>query len=271
MNMQDKPKQQSIVNKLLMPVFDRLKRIHWFTLLLILILGWSGYQMIRRSPAKYQWVQDGWHQVKQLANTREPSAPVSPAVVAKPIIVPKKTTDEVASKSSEIKQVQPNRSPQTVNDLKVNNNIGAIEQRVVHMETSVKQLNLQMAALQRNARALDSQIRRLNQTITMLSSVTVESPQPNQRTASSEVSSAPSASDKMSSSQPKAKTKVESDYTLHAVIPGRAWLNAPEGKIITVSVGSPLPHYGVVQAIDSTQGVVYCNMGATIKFSTQEY
>ena len=49
--------------------------------------------------------------------------------------------------------------------------------------------------------------------------------------------------------------------SLHAVVPGRAWLTDQDGKTISVSIGSQLPYYGQVTKIDSDAGKVYMSSG----------
>lgn len=59
-------------------------------------------------------------------------------------------------------------------------------------------------------------------------------------------------------------------YYVRAMIPGRAWLVAQDGSTISVSLGDNLPGYGVVQIIDSNQGIITTNSGAIIGYSTSD-
>jgi hypothetical protein len=54
-------------------------------------------------------------------------------------------------------------------------------------------------------------------------------------------------------------------YTVHAIIPGRAWLKTSQGKILTITEGEDLGNYGKVLVIDATNGVVLTNSGITFK------
>lgn len=46
-------------------------------------------------------------------------------------------------------------------------------------------------------------------------------------------------------------------YHVRAVVPGRAWLLATNGKLITVKVGDALPGYGNVERISPELGIVW--------------
>ncbi len=74
-----------------------------------------------------------------------------------------------------------------------------------------------------------------------------------------------------STSQQKAElnaTKVvieEPEYTVHAVIPGRAWLKSLKGQIITVAEGDPIGNYGKILVIDAANGVVLTSSGVAFR------
>lgn len=55
------------------------------------------------------------------------------------------------------------------------------------------------------------------------------------------------------------------EYTLHAVIPGRAWLKSSTGQIITVTEGEVLGNYGKVLVIDAANSIVLTNSGVTFR------
>ena len=56
-------------------------------------------------------------------------------------------------------------------------------------------------------------------------------------------------------------------YYIQAIIPGRAWLINSEGQTLTVRLGSNVPGYGSVQAIDPLQGRVRMSSGKILKFN----
>jgi intracellular multiplication protein IcmG len=59
-------------------------------------------------------------------------------------------------------------------------------------------------------------------------------------------------------------------YHLKALVPGRAWLQSPEGQTTTVSIGDRLPGYGIIQMINTEQGIVTTSSGALIQYGPKD-
>ncbi len=58
----------------------------------------------------------------------------------------------------------------------------------------------------------------------------------------------------------------EPEYTVHAVIPGRAWLKSSKGQqIITVAEGDAVGNYGKILVIDAANGVVLTSSGIAFR------
>lgn len=57
----------------------------------------------------------------------------------------------------------------------------------------------------------------------------------------------------------------EPEYTVYAVIPGRAWLKSTKGQIITVAEGDQLGNYGKILVIDAANGVVLTSSGIAFR------
>ena len=55
------------------------------------------------------------------------------------------------------------------------------------------------------------------------------------------------------------------DYTVHAIIPGRAWLRGLSGQIITVTEGDTVGDYGKIAMIDPNNGLVRTSSGITFR------
>ena len=53
--------------------------------------------------------------------------------------------------------------------------------------------------------------------------------------------------------------------SVHAIIPGRAWLKSKDGSTITVTEGDSLERYGKVLVIDASNGVVITSSGVTLR------
>lgn len=59
-------------------------------------------------------------------------------------------------------------------------------------------------------------------------------------------------------------------WYIQAVIPGRAWLISKRGKSLTVRVGSNIPGYGTVKAIEPHKGLVMLKSGKRIEFKASD-
>jgi outer membrane murein-binding lipoprotein Lpp len=55
------------------------------------------------------------------------------------------------------------------------------------------------------------------------------------------------------------------NMSVHAIIPGRAWLKSRDGTTITVTEGDSLDRYGKVLVIDASNGVVITSSGVTLR------
>lgn len=59
-------------------------------------------------------------------------------------------------------------------------------------------------------------------------------------------------------------------YSLKALVPGRAWLQASNGGTVTVKVGDQLQGYGIVTAIEPVQGWVATSSGKYIGYGSDD-
>ena len=66
------------------------------------------------------------------------------------------------------------------------------------------------------------------------------------------------------------KKMLEMVYHLRAIVPGRAWLEAKDGKLVTVRPGTKLNGYGKVTVIDVDNGVVKTDLGYVIKYGESD-
>lgn len=62
-----------------------------------------------------------------------------------------------------------------------------------------------------------------------------------------------------------AQKSVSDAMTIHAIIPGRAWLRTQAGKTVSVTEGDMLGEYGKVLKIDAPTGSVITSSGVTIR------
>ena len=54
-------------------------------------------------------------------------------------------------------------------------------------------------------------------------------------------------------------------YSIHAIIPGRAWLKASSGQIITIAEGDVIGDYGTVAVIDAANNIVRTSSGVSFR------
>ena len=59
-------------------------------------------------------------------------------------------------------------------------------------------------------------------------------------------------------------------YTLKALVPGRAWLQASNNTTVTVKVGDQLAGYGTINAINTSQGWVATSSGKYITYGADD-
>ncbi|MBS0289054.1 MAG: hypothetical protein JSS07_03320 [Proteobacteria bacterium] len=64
---------------------------------------------------------------------------------------------------------------------------------------------------------------------------------------------------------PKSEAYSSPTYSIHAIIPGRAWLRTREGKTITITEGDSVGEYGKVLKIDAPNGIVITTSGVTLR------
>lgn len=60
-------------------------------------------------------------------------------------------------------------------------------------------------------------------------------------------------------------------FHLRAVVPDRAWITSTTGETMSVTLGDRIDQYGVVNAIDSGQGVIETSSGRKIKYGQNDY
>ncbi len=59
-------------------------------------------------------------------------------------------------------------------------------------------------------------------------------------------------------------------YHVRAIVPGRAWLQSKDGKLVTVRPGTKLNGYGKVTVIDVNNGLVKTDLGYVIKYGESD-
>jgi len=149
-------------------------------------------------------------------------------------------------------------------DVLISQKLSTVEQNQAMMQSQITSMNNQIVSLNTNLGALTDKLNQLTTQMTQLASTLQEQSQVvmtlKERTKPKPIVV------KRIHPHPHHALK----YYLQAVIPGRGWLIATNGSTLTVRVGTIIPGYGVVRAIDSTQGVVLTSSGKMIRFSQED-
>lgn len=141
--------------------------------------------------------------------------------------------------------------------------ISSLEVGQQSMRSEVESMNSQLGGINSNLSNLSNQINQLHLIITSLSA---------KLDAQSKVIEHLTIVKKPAPVIKKVVRKVVRTprYFIQAVIPGRAWLIAPNGSTLTVREGTALPGYGTVTLIDPNQGKITTSSGQIIRFSQDD-
>ncbi|KTC66533.1 protein IcmG (DotF) [Legionella adelaidensis] len=172
--------------------------------------------------------------------------PEQPKPVPQPVITPTPVPPVV-------------QQPVVQDSPQIEQKISSLEVGQQSMRSEVETVNAQLGGLNTNINNLTAQIAQLNQIINTLNAkVDAQAREIEQLTITRKPKPVKKAIRKVTPA-PK--------YYIQAVIPGRAWLIAPNGSTLTVREGSVLPGYGTVKLIDPNQGRIVTSSGQMIRFS----
>lgn len=137
------------------------------------------------------------------------------------------------------------------------NNINQLESTITNMATTLEHLNKTIHAMDNRILSLTETVDGLSQDLANVKRAMIEQ----------DVDLTANSSNIKFSSKKQAQTlnNSEPSYTVHAIIPGRAWLKSSSGQILTVTEGDKLGNYGTVAVIDSANGLVRTSSGIIIR------
>lgn len=171
--------------------------------------------------------------------SQEPATPVVTTVTAtKPAAAPVK----VVTRSAPIMQ---NTAPNAQMQGLIEQN-GANQQTIAGMQTQIQQLQAQVEQLTNSLSTINNNMQIIANEIRAITL------------------------DKALSNKQIGPNKMATLYYLKAMIPGRAWLQSNKGMLTTVTVGDKLPGYGLIQMINTNQGIVTTSSGAVIEYGAKE-
>lgn len=201
-------------------------------LIIVLVLGFAIRSLISHfDSVKIPKESSSLPQVSSNMAPTAPSVP-TPTNVGSPTTVP--------AVPAAITPTAPTVSEADIDQL--NTTISTQQQNMDQMQNSIN-------TLQESVSTLNATINDLSQKLTL-----ALSKMPEKRVKP--------VSQPMSVAQPPRPT-----YTIRALVPGRAWLQASDGQTITVVNGDQVPAYGAVQDIDLNAGQVVLTDGTIIGYN----
>lgn len=136
------------------------------------------------------------------------------------------------------------------------NNIKQLEITISALNTTVEQLNKTINAMDNRVLGLTETVDGLSQDLANVKKVMIDE----------DMDLASPGTIKFSNKkQAQPINNAAPSYTVHAIIPGRAWLKSSSGQIITVTEGDKIGDYGTVAVIDSANGLVRTSSGIILK------
>ncbi len=208
--------------------------------------------------------------------TPPPAPPVSapivvnptPAPVPVPVPAPTITTTTTATANTE--QTEISKLNDGLNTL--NSQIDSILSQIKYLDAYSREVSDNLNKLNDSINTMDTRLSTLTNTTTMLSkdvgAVKSEVGQVKEvlKEDGLDINSDTSSQGK---SGPQAKSDriaiEEPEYTVHAVVPGRAWLKSSKGQIVTVAEGDSIGDYGKILVIDAANGVVLTSSGVAFR------
>ena len=125
------------------------------------------------------------------------------------------------------------------------------DKRLEAMDRAIYRLTKRMEQMQDSVGQLGHDMGGVNQSMTVLA------------TELKKIGQSPD--NQMKSEIAKTDDFINPNYTVHAIIPGRAWLREKSGRILTVTEGDSLDQYGKILVIDAPNGVVITSSGITLR------
>lgn len=166
----------------------------------------------------------------------------SKADIEKTIGILKKDVTELSQTNSE-KIVELEKDIELIANkiVNVDNTFNAVKQDIMQVTKILKDLTLQVSELQSSREAQKAQL-------------AAKARQQGRAQASK--------STQMTFAE---QPRVSQTMTIHAIIPGRAWIRTQDGKTLSITEGDMLSQYGKVLKIDAPTGIVVTSSGVTIR------
>jgi hypothetical protein len=228
-----------------------IKQFPWFSLFLLSLFSGGIYQIVTRQDSKaYTWFN---HSIQHLKTRIQKMTTVS--------LHKKDKLDE--SEPSPLTSEPERAVEQTVLNTAPPPDLLAYEEKLTALTQQVAAGQSVIYRLQEDHRTLSKQCEDIHARLVVIEQAAAarEQAEPVQR----QTETSDEARDSVDNQQ-----QANHGYSVHAIIQGRAWLNTPGEKIVTVNIGSQLPPFGTVEQIDSDNKLVYFDQGQVIGPSTKD-
>lgn len=193
----------------------------------------------------------------------KPQSPATPKNNAQPAVnnAPTKTFQQVQQDLKPAKMQVPEEINSALDSISEEMNLNV--KQIRQLETSITAIVNSIDQLNRTLSAMDNRVLDLTETVDALSKDLV-----NVKKIIIEEDldlTAPATVKFTNKRQTESISSNTPSYTVHAIIPGRAWLKSSSGQIITVREGDKVGDYGTVAVIDAGNGLVRTSSGITFR------
>lgn len=178
--------------------------------------------------------------------------------------------ESVVSQNKSFDQVQRElKSSKTTNPDAINATLDSISEemtlnvnQIKHLETTITSLAATVEQLNKSISAMDNRVLGLTETVDGLAQ---DLSNVKKVMADEDIDLTGKNNVRFSGAKKHTISNTTPDYSVHAIIPGRAWLKNSSGQIITVTEGDKLGDFGTIAVIDATNGIVRTSSGITIR------
>ncbi len=230
-------------------------------------IGWKGYGYLS-APKTTQ--TKGAPKSTQIEVTKlDKAAPTSPTVAAD-ITQPKGAIPNLYEAEQQAKQAVSDEKITAILQKKIDDQLNAQKQQIEAIQKEVASANQNSANANKATAAVQHDLAMLQTTVQELVNQ-IKSINANEAAAlaKEQAREAKERERAAKPKKPKITNKSESftspNLSVHAIIPGRAWIRTPDGKTITVTEGDTVGEYGKVLKIDAANGQVVTTSGVTLR------
>lgn len=135
--------------------------------------------------------------------------------------------------------------------------IKQLEATITNLAASVEQLNKSISAMDNRVLGLTETVDALSQDLSNVKKIMTDE--------DLDLTSSSSSIKFSNKKQAQPLKSNAAEYSVHAIIPGRAWLKSSSGQILTVTEGDKVSDYGTVAVIDAANGLVRTSSGITFR------